>query len=147
MKREIDEGRGQIFHRGETLVEVARGHQALEQFFRNRFAGSVMGCIAAQDVRLRASARRAGRKLDEVSRHSRAREQRIGHVREQAVQSVAEFVEKRAGVVEAQKRRLACRTLGEFITLTMIGRMSPVSLSCERKALIQAPLRWNCAPK
>ena len=31
----------------------------------------------------------------------------------------------------------------KFMTLTMIGRISPASFSWERKALIQAPLRFE----
>ena len=54
------------------------------------------------------------RQLDEIARHRGAGEQRIGHVRQQAVQRVAEFVEQRARVVERQQRRLARRRLGEI---------------------------------
>ena len=38
---------------------------------------------------------------------------RVGHVREEAVQRVAELVEQRARVVEAEQRRLALGGLGE----------------------------------
>ena len=52
--------------------------------------------------------------FDEIARHRGAGEQRIGHVRQQAMQRVAEFVEQRARVVERQQRRLARRRLGEI---------------------------------
>ena len=51
---------------------------------------------------------------------------------------MAEFVEEGPCVVEAREGR---RPFEKFMTLTMIGRMSPESLSWLRKALIQAPLR------
>ena len=52
--------------------------------------------------------------LDEIARDIGAGDQRIGHVGEEAVQRMAEFVEQRARIVEGEKRRLALRRLGEI---------------------------------
>ena len=46
-------------------------------------------------------------KFDEVARDVGPRQQRIGHVGEHAVQRMAEFVEQRARLVEAQQARFA----------------------------------------
>ena len=46
------------------------------------------------------------RELDEIGRDAGAGEHRIGDVGQQAVQRVAEFVEERPRIVEAQQRRL-----------------------------------------
>ena len=63
-----------------------------------------MGCVTAQNVGLRQPVLVELRgQLDEIRRDAGAREQRIGHVREKAVQGVAEFVEQRARIVEAQE--------------------------------------------
>ena len=78
--------------------------------------------------------------LDPVGEHAGPRDRRVGDVGEQPVQRVAEFVEQRPGVVERQQRRLARPPLQKFITLTISGRMSPVSFSWSRSGVIQAPL-------
>lgn len=51
------------------------------------------------------------RKLDEIASNGRPGLRRIAHPRQQAVQTVAEFVKQRAGVVEGQQRRLAARKI------------------------------------
>ena len=51
------------------------------------------------------------RQFDEIRRHAGSRKQRIGDVRQQAMEGVAEFMEQGARIVEAQERRLA---LGSF---------------------------------
>ena len=70
--------------------------------------------------------------------------ERIGHVGEEAVQRVAELVEQRARVVEAERSAGSpAGGLAKFITLTTIGRTSPLSFCWSRSALIQAPLRFD----
>ena len=100
----------------EKLLEQRRGH---------RLAGPVVAREAlAAPPAARASARRAAR----GTRRSRARtpvpeSERIGDVRQQAVQRVAELVEQRAGIVEG--RAASARPSppsAKFMTLTMIGR-------------------------
>ena len=79
-----------------------------------RLAGLVVAGEALQHLRPRQPVLvELGGQLDEILLHAGARHARIGDVREQAVQAVAELVEQRARVVEAQQRRLARRALGE----------------------------------
>ena len=133
MEIEIDQRRGDIFDRGKALVESARGEQPLQQFLRHRLAGLVMQGEAPQHFRLLEPVLvELRRQLDEIGGDAGAGDHRIGDVGEQAVQRVAEFVEQRAGVVEAQQRRLAVGALVKFITLTTSGRMSPASFSWSR---------------
>src|ERR1700733_6991237 len=54
-----------------------------------------------------------GGKLDEITGDMGARNARIDDVRKHAVQAMAEFMEQRARVVDAQKTRLAVAALGE----------------------------------
>ena len=134
--------RGDIFDRGEALVEIARGDQPLQQILRHRLAGPIMAGKAPQHLRLLQPVLvELRRQFDEIGGDAGAGNHRIGDVRQQAVQPVAEFVEQRAGVVEAEQRRLAVGALGEVQTLTTSGRMSPASFSWSRSDVIQAPLR------
>ena len=57
------------------------------------------------------------RQLDEVAQHAGARQALVGDVREQAVQAVAELVEERARVVEAEQRRRARCGLREVVVV------------------------------
>ncbi len=52
--------------------------------------------------------------LDEIARHARPGDQRIGDVGEEAVQRVAELVEEGARVVEAEERRIARAGFGKI---------------------------------
>ena len=56
---------------------------------------------------------------------------------------MTELMKQRAGVVEAEQRRLAVGRLGEVQTLTISGRISPASFSWSRNEVIQAPLRFE----
>jgi hypothetical protein len=82
------------------------------------------------------------RQFDEIARHAGAGNGRIGHVREHAVQRVAEFVEQRARVVEGQEGRLALRRLGEIHRVEDDRRLAE-SFDCDCSPLIQAPERFD----
>ena len=84
-----------------------------------------------------------GGELDEVGRDVRAGNQRIGDIGKHSVQSMAEFVKQRLRLIETQERRCAIRAFARLRTLTMIGSTTPSSFSCFRRALIQAPLRFD----
>jgi len=87
------------------------------------------------------------RQLHEIARDIGAGDQRIGHVRKEAVQRVAELVEEGARVVR-RREAPACPVAGfeKFITLMTIGRTSPVRRCWSRSPFIQAPLRLE-APR
>ncbi len=115
MNVEIDQRAGGVFHRGEALVEGAAGEQPLEQRLRHRLAGLAVPGIGFQDLRhLQPVLVKLRGQFDEVARHRGAGEQRIGHIGQEAVQRMAEFVEQRARVVEGEQRRLAGGGLGEI---------------------------------
>ena len=115
MEIEIDEGRSEVLDRGEALIEIARGDQPLQQLFRHRLAGLVMPGEAPQHLRLlEPMLVELRRQLDEIGGDIGAGNLRIGDVGEQAVQRMAELVEQRARVLEAEQRRLAVGGLGEI---------------------------------
>ena len=112
MQVEVDHGRGDIFDRGEALVEVARRNEPPQQLLGHRRAGPVVPGKAAQHLRLlEPMLVELRRQLDEIGGDAGAGNLRIGDVGQQAVQRVAELVEQRARVVEAEQRRLAVRRL------------------------------------
>ena len=95
-------------------LNLRAARKRLQQVVRHRLAGLVvpgellqhLGPLQPVLVELRGQ-------LDEIGEHAGARQRRIGHVGQQAVQAVAELVEQRARVVERQQRRLAAGALGE----------------------------------
>ena len=95
-------------------LKVRAASSRSQQILRHRLAGAVMHGKAPQHLRLLQPMLVELRgQFDEVGIDTGARDQRIGHVRQQPVQRMAELVEQRARVVEAQQRRLALRALGE----------------------------------
>ena len=96
------------------LVEGPRRQEALQQLLRHRLAGAVMPGMGAQDLRLFEPMLIELRgQFHEIAGHRRAREERIGDVREKAVERMAELVEQGARVVEGEQRCLTFRRLGE----------------------------------
>ena len=84
------------------------------------------------------------RKFDEIAGDIGPGEQWICHIRQHAVQGVAELMKECAGIVEAQEAGFSLSpALEKFSTLTTIGSTSPSSFRCSRKELIQAPLRFD----
>ncbi len=113
------------------LVEGAGRQQFVEHGLRHRRAGLGVQRIFLQNLRhFQPVLVKLRRQFDEVARHRGAGEQRIGHVRQQAMQAVAEFVKQSAGVVEGQQSLGSpLAGLEKLQTLRMIGRTSPVSFS------------------
>ena len=70
------------------------------------------------------------RQLDEIGSDAGAGNPRIGDVGEEAMQRMAEFMEQRARIVEAEQGRLKpSGALTKVQTLMICGRMSPASFS------------------
>ena len=87
----------------------------LQQIVRQRLAGLVVPGELPQHLRLLLPVLvKLRRQLDEIGEHAGAGQRGIGHVRQHAVQAVAEFVEQRARVVRRQQRGLALGALGEI---------------------------------
>jgi hypothetical protein len=79
-----------------------------DEVFGNGLAGLVMQRVALQHLGLeRPVLEQLRRQLDEVLQHVRAGQALVGHLRQEAVQTVAELVEQRAHVVGGQQRGLA----------------------------------------
>jgi hypothetical protein len=104
----VEQRRGQVLGGAVAFVELLGRLHLVQQFLRHRRAGLVVLGVVGQHFRpghphlvdLR-------RELDEVARHAGAREARVLHVREHAVQRVAELVEHGAHFVVGQQGRLA----------------------------------------
>ncbi len=115
MQREIDKSRGRIFDRRKTLIELARRKQPLDQRLGHRLTRAVMQGEAAQNLLLLQPMLVELRgKFDEIARDIGAGQQRIGHIRQQPVQRMAEFVKERARIVEAQEAGFALGRLHEI---------------------------------
>ena len=115
MEFEIDQRRGDELDRRKALVEFSRLDEALQQIVRQRLAGLVMLREPPQHLRLLLPVLvELRRQFDEIGEHRCAGQRRIGHVRQHAVQPVAEFMKQRARIVGRQQRRLAVRALGEI---------------------------------
>ena len=113
-KSRSTKARGEVFDRGKALIEVARRDEPLQQCLRHRFAGLVVQREAAQHLGLLQPVLvKLRRQLDEIGGDAGAGNFRIGDVGQKPVQRVAELVEQRARVVEAEQRRLAVRGFGE----------------------------------
>ena len=88
------------------------------------------------------------RQFDEIGGDVGAGDRRIGDGGQKAMQSVAEFVEQRARVVEAQQRRLAVGRLGEIADIDdeRHGRRRR-AFAGRAASVIQAPLRFEARAK
>ena len=104
----------EVFRRREALVELAGRQHLVHQRLRHRLARLVVLRIIGQHARIRRPHFVVLRRvLDEVARHARAGEARILHVREQAVQRMAEFMECGRHFIERQQRRLTLSAASE----------------------------------
>ncbi len=91
----VEQRRGDELGRREALVEAPRRLQPLDQRLGHRLAGAIVAGETAQRLGpLQPMLEQLRRQLDEVARDVRAGEQRIGDVRQHAVQGVAELVEQ-----------------------------------------------------
>ena len=144
MEIQIDQRAGDIFDGGKAHVEVARRDQPLQQFLRHRLAGLVMPREAPQHVGLLEPVLvELRRQLDEVGGDAGAGNLRIGDGGEEAVQRVAEFVEKVRASSKLSSVGSPSGALAKLQTLTISGWMSPASFSWSRSDVIQAPLRFD----
>ena len=103
-------------HLGERVALVERFGlpDLVDQRLRHRRAGLVVHRVVREHLRVERPVLVELRgKLDEVARDVGARQRRVLLVGEQAVQRVAELVEHRRHVVEADERGLARRRLRE----------------------------------
>ncbi len=115
MEIHVHKRRAQEFDRRKALVEIARCDQLVQQRLGHGLASLGMNGEAFQHCRLlQPMLEDLRRKLDKILRHIGAGKPREAHLRQHAVQRVAEFVEQRLGFVEAQKRGLAGSGFGEI---------------------------------
>ena len=100
---EIDQCGSDEFQGGKTLVEFARGDEALQQIVRQRLARLVVPGKLPQHLRLLLPVLVELRgQFDEIGEHRGPLQRRIGHIRQHPVQAVAEFVEQGARIVRRQ---------------------------------------------
>ncbi len=105
--REVEDRRGQVLGRPEALAVGQRRLEPGHLSQRQRLAGQVVPGVTGQDVGVPGPHLvDLGGELDEVPRDRGAGEARVGHVREQAVQGVAELVERSVDLGRAEQRGL-----------------------------------------
>ncbi len=110
MPGQVQQGRAEVLGGAEAFAPELRGVQLVHGLLRQGLAGGVVPGIVGQDlgphdphfVDLR-------RVFHEVPRHVRTGEPRIGDVGEQAVEGMAELVERGAEFVQRQQGGLAGR--------------------------------------
>jgi len=126
---EIEQRRGDELDGGKTLVELARGEEALEQVVRQRLAGLVVLCKTLQHLRplLPVLIELRGQ-FDEIGENRSARQRRIGDVGQHAVQAMAELVEQGAGIVRREQRGRTICAFGEIADIDDQGRDGAVEL-------------------
>ncbi len=83
--------------------------------------------------------------LDEVGEHGGARQRGIGHVRQHAVQAVAELVEQVRASSGDSSEGWPSAPLEKLQTLMTRGAISPSSRCWSRSEVIQAPERFEAA--
>ena len=114
----VEQGRAQVFGRGETLVERSRALQLLDQILRHRRSGLIVLRIVRENRRLQSPVLVELRgEFDEVARHGRTADRWVLHVREHTVQCMAELVKHRRHVSEREERGLACSRLCEVLRI------------------------------
>ena len=115
MQPQVDQCGGGVFDRRPALIEPARVEKLVHERLRHRLAGFGVEREAAQHLRLLDPMLVKLRgKLDEVAGDMGSGNARIGDVRENPVQSVAEFMKERPRFVDAHQARLALGSLGEI---------------------------------
>ena len=125
-------------------LNLRAAKEALQQVVRQRLAGLVVAGELPQHLRLLLPVLVELRgQFDEIGEHAGAGQRGIGHVRQHAVQAVAEFVEQGAGVVRRQQRGLAVGALGEVADIDDQRRDAPSSFCWSRSEVIQAPERFE----
>ena len=110
-------------------LNLRAARKRLQQVVRQRLAGLVMPRELPQHLRLLLPVLVKLRgQFDEIGEHIGAGQRRIGHVRQHAVQAVAEFVEQGPRIVRRQQRGLAFGALGEIADIDDQGRDVAVEL-------------------
>ncbi len=113
MPLEIHLGGGQHLCQRMPAIKVLRPAQLGFQLRRHSCIRCMMTCVVGKDGGVTAPVFVELRwKLDEVTGDGCAGQARIGHVRKQAVQCVAELVKQRLHFVRGEQTRFALRRLG-----------------------------------
>ena len=128
MRRHVHQRRGRIAHRLVALVEAPRSMQLGHQRVGYRLSRQVVPRMALQHFRFfQPVLEQLRRQLDEVAQHVRARHALVSDVGQQAVQTVAEFVEQRACIIKTQQRRLTRRAAREVVVVDDDGQRARVA--------------------
>ncbi len=115
MQRHVEQCACGVLDRLESLIEVLRLQQSLDQTIRNRLAGLNMKRVLPEHLGLqRPMLEQLRRQFDEVAQHACSRKPLVRDLRQQPVQAVTEFVKQRAHVVHRQQGR---RTLRKIVVV------------------------------
>ena len=114
METEIDIGRTAEFDRGEALVEMTGGDDALDHVGGDGLAGLPMQRETLQDLRLqRPMFIELRRKFDEIAGRRGSAHRGIDDIGQHAMQGMAEFVEQGRDFAQGQQGRAARRRFWE----------------------------------
>ena len=119
---QVQQCRSQILSRGIALVERLGLANLGDRLCRHRRPGLPVLGVVGQHAGLGGEVLvELRRELHVVARHVGAREQRVAHLRQHAVQRVPKLMEHRRHVVKAQQRRLPRRGLREIADIVDDG--------------------------
>jgi len=109
----VQERGGQILDGLEALIEMLGLFELIDQFLWNRLAGFIMKRVGFQYGRIpRPVFHNLRRKLDKISGHSPR--PAVNRIPEQAVQSVAQFMEQCLDLIHAHQGRFVGRRFGKI---------------------------------
>jgi len=148
----VQQGGGDKFRGGETLVEFAGLIQLVDQFLWDHLAGLVVAGVHFQHFRLVDPVLHdLGGEFHEIAGNVGPCQALVGALRQQSMQSVPEFMEKGFHLVIAQQGRLVAHRLGEVagdgdhrphvdpfgrgVLLAVVGHPGASLLRCPRKII------------
>ena len=115
---EVDQRAGHVLDRLETLVELRRAMDAFDEFVGYGRTGLHVPGVAAQDLGLEQPVlEQLRRQFHEVAEHIGPCKPLVRRRGEKTVKAMAELVEERAGIVEAQQRGPVAAGLREVVVV------------------------------
>ena len=131
MQLHVDDRGRQVLDGREALVELLAADDLVDERLRHRLFRLVVAREAVEHLaRQQPVLVQLRRELDEVAR--RARQARVAHVLQQAVQRVAELVEQRLGIVQRDQHGLAGAPFTKLVLFDAIAVTRPSNVLCVR---------------
>ncbi len=113
----------------EALVELPGFFDLVQKIPGDRLAGPVVLGVGLDHLGIgRPVLHDLGAELDEIAGDARPADRLVGHIGQEVLEGVAEFMEKRQGLLEGDQGRLVGRRLGEIADVVDDRRDAPAVL-------------------